>query len=90
MNLIWVSSTCSIDSAASSSQLVSSLPWDDAPPEAHGEPDRYVYRISCEPHEVVLGERALEGPWRVLVERVRAVADAAQDPDRIDRGTSTS
>ncbi|MBO3664668.1 protealysin inhibitor emfourin [Microbacterium stercoris] len=62
-------------------ELVSSLPWDDTPPEGHGEPDRYVYRISCEPHEVVLGERALEGPWRVLVDRVRDAAAVERDPD---------
>jgi hypothetical protein len=52
-------------------QLVESLPWEHAPSSPPPEPDRYVYRITCEPYEAVLPERQLEGPWRVLVERVR-------------------
>lgn len=60
-------------------ELVESLPWDDAPSEAPGEPDRFVYRITCEHHEAVLGERALVDPWRAFVDRVRAAAAAEQD-----------
>lgn len=52
-------------------ELVESLPWDDAPSAPPREPDRFLYRITCEPHEAVLPERELDGPWRVLVERVR-------------------
>lgn len=49
--------------------LIDTLPWNDPPP-APPEPDRYVYRIRCEPHEVTLQERQLQGPWRELIERV--------------------
>lgn len=68
-------------------QLVESLPWDDAP-TADPEPDRYVYRIRCDPHEAVLPERRLEGPWRILVERVRERAAAGRDEDEATRETT--
>ncbi|MEL5990530.1 protealysin inhibitor emfourin [Microbacterium phosphatis] len=60
-------------------ELVESLPWDTAPSDPPGEPDRYVYRITCEQHEAVLGERQLADPWRAFVDRVRAVAAAGGD-----------
>ncbi|GAA3648921.1 protealysin inhibitor emfourin [Microbacterium marinilacus] len=71
-------------------ELVESMPWQEVPAVA-AEPDRYVYRITCEPHEAVLSERALEGPWRVLVERVRSrsrgASGAAADPGEPREGT---
>jgi hypothetical protein len=56
-------------------RLVDALPW-DAPPAEDRAPDRFVYLITVtvatvEEHEVRLGESALDGPWRELVERVR-------------------
>ncbi|WP_350347050.1 protealysin inhibitor emfourin [Agromyces sp. G08B096] len=54
--------------------LIDGLPWDEVravPPE----PDRFVYRIRCEPHEATLAERQLTGPWRELVDRVREVSE---------------
>ncbi|MFL0411801.1 protealysin inhibitor emfourin [Microbacterium paludicola] len=62
-------------------ELVESLPWDDAPSAPPGEPDRYIYRITCEPHEVVLPERQLDGPWRTLVDRVRERARRSPQPE---------
>ncbi|WP_345750654.1 protealysin inhibitor emfourin [Microbacterium rhizophilus] len=62
-------------------ELVESLPWDDATADESGEPDRYVYRITCEPHEAVLPERRVEGPWRVLVDRVRDRSRRAPAPE---------
>lgn len=56
-------------------ELLATLPWDDTPQTAP-EPDRYSYRIRCSPHEVVLAEPQVAGPWRELVDRVRAVAGA--------------
>ena len=53
-------------------ELLGALPWDEARRSAP-EPDRYVYRIRCAPHEVVLPERQVAGPWKDLVDRVRAV-----------------
>jgi hypothetical protein len=48
------------------------LPWDDVDTD-EPKPDRYVYRIRCAPHEVVLAEPQVAGPWRELVDRVKAV-----------------
>ena len=45
------------------------------PPPAPPEPDRFVYRIRCEPHEATLAERQLTGPWRELVERVQRATE---------------
>jgi len=50
--------------------LIADIPWQDARP-APIEPDRYVYRIHCPPHDATVPERQLTGPWRDLVDRVR-------------------
>ncbi|WP_207207177.1 protealysin inhibitor emfourin [Agromyces binzhouensis] len=57
--------------------LVERLPWSETPP-APPEPDRYTYRIRCEPHEATLAERQVTGPWRDLVDRVRDVAEPSR------------
>ncbi|SFN54302.1 protealysin inhibitor emfourin [Mycetocola miduiensis] len=57
--------------------LLRRLPWDDLPRDAP-QPDRYLYRINCEPDESVfreprealIPEQDLTGAWRELVERV--------------------
>jgi hypothetical protein len=54
--------------------LIAELPWEQARPTP-GEPDRYVYRIRCAPHDATLQERQLTGPWRDLVDRVRETAE---------------
>lgn len=58
--------------AASWRELLDALPWDEAE-ESAPEPDRYIYRIRCAPHEVVLPEPKVCGPWKDLVDRVKAV-----------------
>ncbi|GAA3894746.1 hypothetical protein GCM10022381_40440 [Leifsonia kafniensis] len=50
--------------------LISTLPWRDSPRTAP-QPDRFVYRIRCNAHDVELAEPDLAGPWRELVERVQ-------------------
>ncbi|MGV8851450.1 MAG: protealysin inhibitor emfourin [Rhodoglobus sp.] len=50
--------------------LIAELPWDERP-STLTTPDRYIYRIRCDPHEVVIPEQELTGPWRELVDRVR-------------------
>ncbi|WP_166872109.1 MULTISPECIES: protealysin inhibitor emfourin [unclassified Salinibacterium] len=59
------------------SAFLHDLPWDDVPP-APQLPDRYIYRIRCEPHEVVLTEPQVQGPWRELVDRVRAANEESR------------
>lgn len=61
--------------------LIERLPWSETPP-APPEPDRYIYRIRCEPHEATLAERQVTGPWRDLVDRVRDVAEPERAPGR--------
>ncbi len=52
-------------------KFLSSLPWDEVS-ESEAGPDRFAYRIRCAPHEVVLSEPDVNGPWRDLIDRVRA------------------
>lgn len=52
--------------------LLAGLPWDEVSAAAP-QPDRFVYRIRCAPHEVVLGEQQVFGPWQELIDRVRTV-----------------
>jgi len=54
--------------------LIDEIPWGEPPP-LPPEPDRFVYRIRCEPHEATLAERQLTGPWRQLVDRVQETTD---------------
>lgn len=44
----------------------------DALADRSARVDRYVYRIRCAPHEVVLAEPEVNGPWRDLIDRVQA------------------
>lgn len=60
--------------AATWMQFLEQLPWDEAE-EAPTAVDRYVYRIRCAPHEIVLAEPQVSGPWKDLIDRVRAVSD---------------
>lgn len=51
--------------------LIDDLPWNVrrvAPPQ----PDRFVYRISVSRRRITLSEQQLSGPWRDLVDKVRA------------------
>jgi hypothetical protein len=56
--------------------FLNELPWDQVE-GTEPQPDRYVYRIRVEPHEVVLSEPQVSGPWRELVDRVRTANDRA-------------
>jgi hypothetical protein len=55
-------------------RLVHDLPWRDRP-HVPPQPDRFVYRIRVSRRQITLAEQQLSGPWRELVERVRAAAD---------------
>ena len=56
--------------------LINELPWGECS-TTNTTPDRYTYGIRCEPHEAVIPEQQLTGPWRELVDRVR---DASERP----------
>ena len=72
--------------------LLRDLPWDAQrlePPQ----PDRYIYRIRCEPvpaakpepKEAVIAEQSLTGGWRELVDRVRHLDPAPERSQRSNR-----
>lgn len=63
--------------------LIDELPWTEPRP-APPEPDRFVYRIRCEPHEATLAERQLTGPWRQLVDRVQEATTPLRRPPNED------
>jgi 16S rRNA U516 pseudouridylate synthase RsuA-like enzyme len=54
-------------------KLVDGLPWNDRRP-APPQPDRYVYLIRVSRRRITLQEQQVDGPWRELVERVKAAA----------------
>jgi hypothetical protein len=64
--------------------LVEACPWDEAPRTARdaavGQPDRFLYDIRAGQRRATLPERALTGPWRVLVDQAQAAAEAAPGP----------
>src|SRR5690554_1570384 len=64
-------------------ELLDRLPWDRSN-QTPDEPDRYVYRVRCAPHETVIPERRLDGPWRELVERVQQANAHDQDGSTSD------
>jgi hypothetical protein len=58
--------------------IVEACPWDavsDSRRVADGQPDRFMYSIRAGQHRATLPERAVTGPWRVLVDRTRAAAE---------------
>jgi hypothetical protein len=57
--------------------VLAELPWDDRPRNSSGH-DRYVYRIGVSRRRITLPEQRVDGPWRELVEKVRASADNPQ------------
>ena len=60
--------------AASWMAFLQQLPWDEAE-DTVPAPDRFIYRIRCAPHEVVLAEPQVHGQWKDLIDRVRAVSE---------------
>ncbi len=63
--------------------LIEELPWSEARP-VPPEPDRFIYRIRCEPHEATLADRQLTGPWRQLVDRVQETTEPLRRGQRED------
>jgi hypothetical protein len=60
-----------VDDAASDwTALVDDCPWDDPVVPTPGA-DRFVYLVRAGDREARLGEAAVDGPWRRLVDRVR-------------------
>ena len=68
--------------------LIEACPWDELPGGAasgaggpgSSQPDRFVYRIRAGQRRATLPEQDLTGPWRILVDTMRAAADAEAPP----------
>lgn len=58
------------DDRADWDALLDDCPWDEPVVPAPGA-DRFVYVVRAGDREARLGEAALGGPWRRLVDRVR-------------------
>ncbi|MBF4619617.1 protealysin inhibitor emfourin [Clavibacter sp. VKM Ac-2542] len=58
------------DGAADWSALVDACPWDEPAVPTPGA-DRFVYLVRAGDREARLGEAAVDGAWRRLVDRVR-------------------
>lgn len=79
--------------------LLRNLPWDAERRQAP-QPDRYIYRIRCEPvpatrpepREAVIPEQSLTGGWRELVDRVRSLDPSPERaaPSHRDRGRGST
>jgi hypothetical protein len=61
--------------------LIEACPWDAVPgrddPASGNQPDRFMYSIRAGQRQATLPERAVTGPWRVLVDNARAAAEAS-------------
>ncbi|WP_205781464.1 protealysin inhibitor emfourin [Planctomonas deserti] len=82
--------------------LIEACPWDDEPDDPPA-PDRFLYLIRANGRRVTLPEQRVQGPWRELVDRVRAVGtpergralpplddlDATDDLDTADNADTT-
>jgi hypothetical protein len=72
--------------------IVEACPWDAVPrtPRAAAaeftgaQPDRFIYSIRAGQHRAALPERAVTGPWRVLVDTTRAAAEELRAEQRRD------
>ncbi len=65
--------------------IVEACPWDAVPrtpraaaAEYEGQPDRFIYSIRAGDRRAALPERAVTGPWRVLVDSARAAAEESR------------
>ncbi len=79
--------------------LIDACPWDDEEDDPPA-PDRFVYLIRANGRRATLPEQRVQGPWRELVDRVRAAGtvergrglepleglDPAEPDERDERG----
>ncbi|MFJ6026194.1 hypothetical protein ACIQCN_01830 [Pseudarthrobacter sp. NPDC092424] len=70
--------------------IIEACPWDAVPRTASaaarefagvGQPDRFMYSIRAGQRRAALPERAVTGPWRVLVDSARAAAETPGHPN---------
>ena len=76
---VWSTEPATQDAVDRWQGLIEACPWDDLPGDADEapQPDRFVYSIRAGRRRATLPERHITGPWRELVECVRADAGDA-------------
>ncbi|TLM85705.1 hypothetical protein FDW83_04880 [Pseudarthrobacter sp. NamE2] len=81
MTRVWTVDARSETAISQWQPIVEACPWDAVPrtPRAAAEfagnqPDRFMYSIRAGERRAALPERAVTGPWRVLVDRTREAA----------------
>jgi hypothetical protein len=92
MTRVWTVNAVSETARNRWQPIVEACPWDAVPrtPRAaasqfqEAQPDRFIYSIRAGQHRAALPERAVTGPWRVLVDSTRAAAEEARTEQRPD------
>jgi hypothetical protein len=90
MTRVWTVNAVSETARNQWQPIVEACPWDAVPrtPRAAAEeysgaqPDRFIYSIRAGQHRAALPERAVTGPWRVLVDSTRAAAEESRAAQR--------
>lgn len=73
MTRVWSVQAVTADEKERWMPLVEACPWDQVPTtmRAAGEPDRFMYSIRAGQRRATLPEKAVTGPWQVLVENAQ-------------------
>ncbi|MET3809010.1 protealysin inhibitor emfourin [Arthrobacter sp. UYEF3] len=81
MKRVWSVQAVTPDDRSQWQPLVEACPWDELPAGNTARPDRYIYRIRAGERRATLPEQDLIGPWRILVDTMRAAAESPARPD---------
>ena len=83
MERVWSVQAVTPDDRNQWETLIEACPWDELSGggasgggTGNSQPDRFVYRIRAGERRATLPERDLTGPWRTLVDTMRAAAEA--------------
>lgn len=86
MDRLWSVQAVTPDARNHWQPLIEACPWDEPAGRAGGgagngdvttvQPDRFVYRIRAGQRRATVPEQDLVGPWRTLVDTMRAAAEA--------------
>ncbi|UVJ38252.1 protealysin inhibitor emfourin [Arthrobacter sp. CJ23] len=69
---IWTVEAVTTDDKRRWMPIVDACPWDNADARAAtNEPDRFMYAIRAGQRRATLPEKAVTGPWQVLVENAK-------------------
>ncbi|MBO1266904.1 protealysin inhibitor emfourin [Arthrobacter cavernae] len=69
---IWTVEAVTIDDKRRWMPIVEACPWDNADARsAANQPDRFMYAIRAGQRRATLPEKAVTGPWQVLVENAK-------------------